>query len=349
MHRHYDVTKYSADCIFFNETGIFFESCINKGLNVYHFVNIPIHNIIFSENDINFLKKNKSIKNLEELSINIKKIKQFQCEDLLYFYDNLIFELFYVLPTFNNNQYCFNLIVVVKNNFDLENFMKINFNIFKIKSVNKINISDLNFNFIKNLLELSQYSFFKIIEEEDRSVVYEYWYDHYIDTSIYKDYKNSFELEKNGFKFSKKYLEELYNKSQNYQSFFRDSRFNLASDFRQLVYQFYYVSWNFRDEYTEWGAENLTYSEYLNSPIFTNELAQYGATSVRFDEKGELISEYINYSTTVLYDVFYCIGGYDYPCINAPIHATYVLYDIFYSEFLKDPSIIWKYKYKILK
>ena len=50
-----------------------------------------------------------------------------------------------------NSTYCFDFLLIVKNNFNLNEFIKLDFNIFKIISVDELFITGVNFNEVKKL------------------------------------------------------------------------------------------------------------------------------------------------------------------------------------------------------
>ena len=78
----------------------------------------------------------------EYVSLNNKEVmltKKMLSEDLYYLYKNKLFEVIYTIPKINEqDNYYFNMLLVVNNNFDLNLLYNYNFNIIKINSVQQI-------------------------------------------------------------------------------------------------------------------------------------------------------------------------------------------------------------------
>jgi hypothetical protein len=130
-----------------------------------------------------------------------------QHEDLLNFYNNYIFngvEVFFVISKMCGDYYYYDLILAVKKNFNIKEFVSSNFNLINIKNLNKIFLEDLNFNYIQsffNFKELELYSFKEIKEDSYQFMMdksYESCKDEHAKLNEYRDYcyKNKIDTNK---------------------------------------------------------------------------------------------------------------------------------------------------------
>lgn len=82
---------------------------------------------------------------------DVIKIKKLLSEDMYYLYENQLFEVICKLPKINTqNNYYFDILLVVNHNFNLNSVLDHNFNLINIDSVNTVNINDVTHNWIKN-------------------------------------------------------------------------------------------------------------------------------------------------------------------------------------------------------
>jgi len=142
------------------------------------------------------------------LTYNLKKLKDLQSQDLLHFYDNLMYEMFCVLSKITNNNYHYDLLIAVKPDFDINFFYKFKFNLIKIISVNQIYEKDINYDYMKilfNFDKLKNYNFSHCIDKD---------YDNYME-SVDLVFKNSkeyidFESFKKNNDLPSRFDEKLY-------------------------------------------------------------------------------------------------------------------------------------------
>lgn len=172
-YRVYDNETHTSEQVFINELGFFLQKLLKEhDLELYYIYNEPKHKINFLKNDLNFFKEIKIFQTNLNIPKNIEIVRNMQYEDLLNFYNNYIFngvEAFFVISKMSGDYYYYNLLLVVKKNFNFEKFTKTNFNLIKIVNFKKILLKDLNFNYIQNLFnfeELESYSFREIREND---------------------------------------------------------------------------------------------------------------------------------------------------------------------------------------
>jgi hypothetical protein len=159
--RIYDPKLHSSEHIFLNEVSFFLKDLINKDLKLF-FISTTYkqHNHILPE-DLDFFKKLRH--GDSELPDNLKKLRDLQSEDLLYFYDNLICEMFCVFSEITDNMYHYNLLIAVKPNFVLNSFFNVKFNLIEIVSIKPIFDKDISFDYMKflfNFDKLMHYNFY---------------------------------------------------------------------------------------------------------------------------------------------------------------------------------------------
>ena len=141
---------------FKNNYKIFFLKCNSK------------HSITIPEEDLKFLKTDISIHDQENylkycFSENVLKIKEFQYVDILKLYKIAIEKnqigAFFLHPFLDNNLYCFNIFLIVKNNFDLNEILNSNFNLIKINSVIEYYPNTLTIEVTKKMYDLLNVQF----------------------------------------------------------------------------------------------------------------------------------------------------------------------------------------------
>jgi hypothetical protein len=159
--RLYDESKFGVDSVFPSEMFFFYQNAVKNNYKIFKFNCEPNHSIIFSEKELDYLNivtsqlLYDSKKKIILKSKNINKIKKYQLHDLNKIYslaiENDSIGSIFTLTKNVNNSYCFDLILITKNNFNLNDFLKLEFNIIKIISVNEISKTSINFEEIKKL------------------------------------------------------------------------------------------------------------------------------------------------------------------------------------------------------
>jgi hypothetical protein len=202
--RLYDESKFGVDSVFPSEMFFFYQNAVKNNYKIFKFNCGPNHSIIFSKEELNYLNTatKQLIYNEEQKiileSINIEKIKKYQLADLNKLYslaiNNKNIGSIFTLTKNINGVYCFDLILITKSNFNLNDFLKLEFNIFKIISVNELSTMPINFDEIKKLHNYLNL-FFKdnFVSYEDNEKPNENLFT----TKEYLDYINQINLLKN--------------------------------------------------------------------------------------------------------------------------------------------------------
>lgn len=168
------------------ELNAFFKNALNNNYKILVLNCVPNHNIKINLNDLVFLNKAFDIyRDQEEIykytfPKDIIKIKELQYFDIKKLYDlsvekNKVGSLF-INPFLKNNLYCFNICLVVTEDFDLNKLLKFDFNLIKINSINDCTDTDnLILEFFKNLYNLDN-TLFKdcIVSTRELSKTYPY-------------------------------------------------------------------------------------------------------------------------------------------------------------------------------
>jgi hypothetical protein len=145
--------------------------CLNSNCKIFYIECKSKHNIILTKNDFELLQTIFNTENCIQFNENyfsesIFKLKNLQSEDLKIIFDLAVntnkIDAFFIFPFYDNNCYCFNIFLITKNNFDLNNFLNLNFSIIKIESFLKINTNNINIDNLINLFNTSN-KFFKNI------------------------------------------------------------------------------------------------------------------------------------------------------------------------------------------
>ena len=145
-----------------------FKNALKLNYKVYYLDCVSNHNIVIPEFDLDFLKKSITID--EEYKIEqhnflneTLKIKDLQYKDLLYLYNISIngggIGAISVLPFLKNGFYCFDMFLIVDNNFNLESLLDFKFNIIKIKSIIKYDENNLNIEIMQKKYDLLNLQF----------------------------------------------------------------------------------------------------------------------------------------------------------------------------------------------
>ena len=148
-----------------------FQNALKNNYKVFFLSCKPIHNIEIPENDLNFIKKPlqflKKNEELEYLTYNFSektlKIKDLQYKDILQIYTIGIktdsIGSFFIYPELINDLYCFHLFIIVKNNFNLDVLLSLNFNIIKISSIIQHNENTITIKLMQKMYDLLNLQF----------------------------------------------------------------------------------------------------------------------------------------------------------------------------------------------
>lgn len=145
-----------------------FKNALKLNYKIYYLDCVPNHNIVIPDFDLDFLKKSITIDEeykIEQYNFSNEtlKIKNLQYEDLLCLYNisinNKGINAISVLPLLKNNFYCFDMFLIVDDNFSLKNLLNLNFNIIKIKSIIKYDENNLNVEIMQKKYDLLNLQF----------------------------------------------------------------------------------------------------------------------------------------------------------------------------------------------
>ena len=160
--------KCGAEHILPIEMFYLFQNAFKNNYKVFFLKCIPNHSIIIPEKDLNFLKTAINKHDEEEylkhyFSNNVLKIKKLQHLDILEIYKIAIkknqISAFFLHPVLNTNFYCFNMFLIVKNNFDLNEILNLNLNLIKINSIIEYHPHTLTLEITKNIYDLLNVEF----------------------------------------------------------------------------------------------------------------------------------------------------------------------------------------------
>ena len=158
--------EYGAEHILPVEMHYLFLNAFKNNYKVFFLNCVPSHNITIPTIDLNFL--NTPINTEEDFlkhsfSENVLKIKKLQHEDILKLYklsiDNKQIDAFFLHPYLKNNFYCFDIFLIVNQNFDLNELLNYNFNLIRINSVIQYNSSTLTLDILKKFYDLLNMQF----------------------------------------------------------------------------------------------------------------------------------------------------------------------------------------------
>lgn len=142
-----------------------FKNCLSLNSKVFYFVNEPNHDIKIPDEDQKFLSSSITTDQtkLYNFSNNVMNIKELQNLDLNLLYKFAIetnkINLFLTYPYLKNDKYCFDFFLTVENNFDLQEFLKLKFNLIKIYSIIELTENNLVLDNFQNLFDLSTFKF----------------------------------------------------------------------------------------------------------------------------------------------------------------------------------------------
>lgn len=142
-----------------------FKNCLSLNSKVFYFVNESNHDIKIPDEDQKFLSSSITTDQtkLYNFSNNVMNIKELQNLDLNLLYKFAIetnkINLFLTYPYLKNDKYCFDFFLTVENNFDLQEFLKLKFNLIKIYSIIELTENNLVLDNFQNLFDLRTFKF----------------------------------------------------------------------------------------------------------------------------------------------------------------------------------------------
>lgn len=142
-----------------------FKNCLSLNSKVFYFINEPNHDIKIPNEDQKFLSSFITIDQtkLYNFSNSVTNIKELQNLDLNLLYKFSIetnkINLFLTYPYLKNDKYCFDFFLTVENNFDLQEFLKLKFNLIKIHSIIELTENNLILDNFQNLFDLNTFKF----------------------------------------------------------------------------------------------------------------------------------------------------------------------------------------------
>jgi hypothetical protein len=147
----------------------FFLNSFKHGYKIFHIHCLPNHSIRFSQSGLDFLKSKIKSEGGDEIIENyvfseeVIKIKELQYLDLTQIYNlsvkNNTIGAFFMHPFLSNNNYCFNIFIIVTDKFDLNEFFNLKFNIIKINSFIEYYESNLTLDFLEKIYNLDLLEF----------------------------------------------------------------------------------------------------------------------------------------------------------------------------------------------
>lgn len=159
---------------FYSELEIYFKQSIDEGYNIYIINNKPIHNIAFTNDDINYISL-EPYEHLKEpsdyyFSENLKFIKKNQYIDYKWLLCENRLDFLFCIPNLDeNNKYYYNFIVGIKQSIKLYKLINHQFNLVEVDNLQYLNQMFFDSIFLEKL--------FKIKDIEDENTV----------TTLFKD------------------------------------------------------------------------------------------------------------------------------------------------------------------
>lgn len=252
--RLYDHNKYGCEHIFQNEMGQFFEYMVNQDLKIFYVKCSPKHDIKYTDECFYFFKIKRNNSNDATMPENLKKLRELQCSDLMYFYKNLILESFHIFSKIENDKYFYDIIIIVKNNFDINKFYKINFNIITIETITPIFYQNITYNYMQKIFDfekLDKCAFYDILDQGYMDIVYNPKFEET------QEYKNYVKYQQEQFKLGN--YSKMQEKNSLYWYYSNESR-GIKSEImdQQLMFKYYFsnfgwlwfiLNYNFKDMY----------------------------------------------------------------------------------------------------
>ena len=187
-------------------------------------------NVKISERPVYCFEYIKHLDNFKEyfFSKNTLKIKNWQYLDILKLYDLSIktdkIGAFFIYPILDkNNKYCFNIFLISQIDFDINEILKINFDLIKIKSINTQNNFDFSIEFFRKLYDLNNLKFkdniisnkdmYKINFYEEKTLPEKIAFNNFLVSDMSGELKNYFKDEIKNIKifYKKNFLQKQVN------------------------------------------------------------------------------------------------------------------------------------------
>jgi hypothetical protein len=132
---------------------------------IFYFNSKSIHNIKIPDDDLNFLYSYITSDTYENYNFSkeVIQIKNLQEDDIKKLY-NLSVKTgdvggLFTYPSLKSNFYCFDFFLIIKNDFDLNSVLNLDFNLIKIHSVIEYNENNLSLEFIQRIYNIPELKF----------------------------------------------------------------------------------------------------------------------------------------------------------------------------------------------
>jgi len=331
--RLYNTGLYGCEQIFYNEVGHFFLSMLGKNLKMYYIKSSPKHNIVYNQDCFNFFKLFRETRdNNLIMPENLKKLREMQCEDLMNFYDNLILESFWIISKIENNLYFYDIIIITKDSYNINDFFKIDFNVIHVESITPIYNYNINYCTMQqwfNFEELSSYNFCYILTQDYYNIIYNPEHEELLEYKIFKKFEDD-EYEKGNIhmQHNNQLYWQYFNDYAGAVSEMLDQKLMFGCCFSMFGFQWFILNYNFKDMFAV-EAENHTYP--INEPfLLTGDNMAKPAAIIKPDGKTEIYSQ--KYESGCMFDLLGILNG----CDNYSI----------YSYVISVPKIKYNTSYK---
>jgi hypothetical protein len=167
--RLYYEEKCSCEQMFHTELYYVFLNSFKHNYRVFHIHCLPTHNIQFSKSELDFLSSRIKSEGGDEIIENhifseeVIKIKELQYLDLTQIYNlsvkNNTIGAFFMYPFLSNNNYCFNIFLIVTDKFNLNEFFDLKFNVIKVNSCVEYYENNLSLDFLEKTYNLDLLKF----------------------------------------------------------------------------------------------------------------------------------------------------------------------------------------------
>ena len=346
--RHYDNNIIDIEYVFLSEYRIFLINMFNLNLKIFYIETIPNHNLILKDSDFNFLNKCYGDKNFRknhfakvkgyEMPQTTKILREYQSFDLMPFYDDLIAESLFVISKMTDNLYHFNMVVCVKSELELQNYLKKKFKTVCIKNISNILIEDLTYSFMNSVFN------FKELEIFQKTRVYDIDYHDY----KYKFYDIDF-IEKINFENYKKYcfnnnIDFSNNPIYNWYKFelegkiseMEDHRFIFQNEAKIFGWSWFVLEYNFLDEIVLFGKIDYSYPAGECFVYTAHEFDIKPMAIVKSDGSQLPIPDY---EFGGMFDIIENVNDWDLPFNFNTIYVQWKIYKTIYKQRLLSKNI----------
>ena len=343
--RAYNVDLHSSEQMFHNEIGMFFEYMVNQNLKAYYITCSPKHDIVYDKECVDFFKNLNYFKNILRLPKNVvipqsvQKLRELQSNDLMYFYENLILESFFIISKIKNERYYYHMVIFVKQDFDVNDFLKINFNIINVESIKHIFFEDITYNYMQkifNFTELSNYGFYDLtfIDRDHKNIIYNPVFEQ---THEYKNLIKYEEEQKKLGIFDYQQTDINYwhynNEYVGIKSEITDQKLMFKHYFSEFGWHWFLLNYNFKDKYSLLEQAEQTYTNDAYFYVTIDEESSY-LSKVQEDGKNMEYDQW--YTVSCMYDLI------DEFRMGVEIEKNY----FFSSHVISVPKIKYNTSYK---